>query len=597
MFLVTTADQRFWKKDEKILFLGEWCKIYNQKNVWSKLDYKVLPYHWNDRGRLYQDYLHLDSVYERYLKLLAKRLNEIHHVDRSIRYWRIIIGPWLYFFIEILYDRYLSIITAIESGLATGTWIISYSIEKWIPKDIGVFNVWQVSDEYNQYLYSRIIEALGGIPFDIVNFDISPPLSKWSNSQGSFSKRVAKKFLDIYAKNLPSRWNRVVHIGSYLNTMDLIKLQLCMKQLPYPLAPAIVPKDISVKPSMRKKLILKHGMDEFEYILDWLVADQIPKAYLEGYADMHQRSLDAFPKKPKVIFTADAYQNNEGFKFWAAQMVECGAKLVGTQHGGHYGCGFWTATESHEISIYDRFYTWGWRTNSQTKTVPMPAHKLLKLRRTVKPNPKGSILWIAMSLPRYSYWMYSIPVGPQMLDYLNDQYQFARSVSPEVHELLLLRLYPHEFGWNERNRWADEDPMLMLYQGTKSMYQQLNESRLFIGSYNATTFLETFSANFPTILFWNPKHWELRPSAQRYFDKLRRVGILHDTPELAAAKVNEIYKDPYAWWNQAEIQEAKDEFCQRFALTSENWLNEWKIELSNLVKKQLENDFKTCIIR
>ena len=45
MFLVTTADQRFWKTDEKILFLGEWCKIYNQRHIWSNLDYEVLPYH------------------------------------------------------------------------------------------------------------------------------------------------------------------------------------------------------------------------------------------------------------------------------------------------------------------------------------------------------------------------------------------------------------------------------------------------------------------------------------------------------------------------------------------------------------------------
>jgi putative transferase (TIGR04331 family) len=58
MFLITTADQRFWKKDEEILFLGEWCKIYDQRHIWSELNYKVLPYHWDDREKLYQDYIY-----------------------------------------------------------------------------------------------------------------------------------------------------------------------------------------------------------------------------------------------------------------------------------------------------------------------------------------------------------------------------------------------------------------------------------------------------------------------------------------------------------------------------------------------------------
>ena len=67
MFLATTADQRFWKKNEKVLFLGEWCKIYSQKSIWSQLDYEVLPYHWNDREKMYRDFQKLDETYENFL--------------------------------------------------------------------------------------------------------------------------------------------------------------------------------------------------------------------------------------------------------------------------------------------------------------------------------------------------------------------------------------------------------------------------------------------------------------------------------------------------------------------------------------------------
>ena len=52
MFLVTTADQRFWKTNEKILFLGEWCRLYEQKPIWSELNQEVLPWHWYDKTKL-----------------------------------------------------------------------------------------------------------------------------------------------------------------------------------------------------------------------------------------------------------------------------------------------------------------------------------------------------------------------------------------------------------------------------------------------------------------------------------------------------------------------------------------------------------------
>lgn len=586
MFLITTADHHFWKKDGKILFLGEWCKIYNQRNIWSNLDYKVLPYHWDDREKLYHDYIYLDDVYERYLELLTTKLNDLHHVNYSNRYWRIVIGPWLYYFVEILYDRYLSIKEAIESGLVTDTWICAKNIEKWAPNDFEVFQEWFLSDEYNQYLYSRIIESLGELPFSFPDIEnISPSGMTRNDDLEQRIKHIGRKLLEIYGKHLPSRWNQVVFVTSYLSTLDLIKLQLSLKQMPYPVSPTILPENVPVKLSMRKKLIINEGLNEYESILDWIIAEQIPKAYIEGYSSLHQMSLDAYPAKPKAIFTANAYHSDIGFKMWAAYQVEKGVRLIGTQHGGHYGTGLWSSSESHQINICDKYYTWGWRKTGDSKTIAFPTGKFAKIQRTIVPNPNGQILWASMSIPRYSYWMYSVPVGPQMLEYLDDQYRFAQSLLSEVHEQLLLRLYPQDYGWNEANRWMDQCSALNRYQGRESLNQQLNESRLFVGTYNATTYLETFSANFPTILFWNPKYWELRSSAKPYFDKLRKVGILHDTPESAARKVNEIYNDPQSWWDQLEVQEAKDEFCHQFACTSDDWLNEWKNELMDVIER------------
>jgi putative transferase (TIGR04331 family) len=577
MFLVTTAEQRYWKTDEKILFLGEWCKIYNQRHIWSKLDHEVLPYHWDDRDKLYQDYLYLQTVYERYLKALSERLNEIHGADHSVRYWRIVIGPWLFHFIPLVYDRYFCLRRAAESRLVTHTWVDDPPPDRWIPHRFSGAD-WFVNDDYNHYLYGYLIKTLGQIPFEIKDKGPTPSNGNSRPSNRTSLKQLTRTFLHHYSRLVPDRWNKVVFVTSYLSPGNLLRLQSSLGQLPYFPTRQTVPPDVPVQQPVRRRLILKLGRDQFESILDNLIAHQIPRTYLEGYAEMERRSLAALPRRPRVIFTADAV-SDEGLRFWAARKAESGTRLVLSQHGGHYGSGLWSPFEEHEVTISDRYFTWGWQIPGELRAIPMNAGKVTTEARSWKPDAKGTILWIALSIPRYSHWLYSGPIGPQILAYLDEQQRFARAVSTAVHKLLLLRLYLTDFGWNEKSRWQEIDPTLKCYQGTKTFEEQISESRLVIATYNATTFLQTFSADFPTLIFWNPKRSEIRPAAQGYFDELRAAGILHDTPESAAAKANEIYQDPQSWWQQPMIQETKDRFCERFVRTSPDWLSEWKAEL------------------
>ena len=165
MFLVTTANQKYWKTDEKILFLGEWCKIYSEKHIWSNLDHETLPSPWDKYQRFDSHCTYLEGIYEKYLKVLASNLNNCHNEDRSLRYWRIITGPWLRIFIDVVYDRYLSIKSAIDSNKVTSTWIPNLNPEPWVAVNPNTFRSLSFIDNFNLYLYGRIIKKLGKIPF------------------------------------------------------------------------------------------------------------------------------------------------------------------------------------------------------------------------------------------------------------------------------------------------------------------------------------------------------------------------------------------------------------------------------------------------
>ena len=109
-----------------------------------------------------------------------------------------------------------------------------------------------------------------------------------------------------------------------------------------------------------------------------------------------------------------------------------------------------------------------------------------------------------------------------------------------------------------------------------SFLDELQASRLHICSHNTTTYLETLAANFPTILFLNPSHWELRPEAKPVFDELRAIQIYHDSPESAARWLCKVHKEVEDWWQEESVQRARLRFCEKFARTEETWLLDWR---------------------
>ena len=90
--LVTTSLKESWPRvDKEILFLGEWCKLYNNRSILKNYKHKTLEYHWNDRSKFYKDFLYLQRFYENVLASLALNLNEVHNVNYSKKYWRIVL--------------------------------------------------------------------------------------------------------------------------------------------------------------------------------------------------------------------------------------------------------------------------------------------------------------------------------------------------------------------------------------------------------------------------------------------------------------------------------------------------------------------------
>ena len=577
--LITTAIEETWPEDknEPILFLGEWCKLYNRKSIWGKLNANTEPYHWDDREKIHTDYLYLEKLYEELIVEIVARLNEIHSVNHSVRYWKILIGPWLGCFIQILFDRWFMLKQAIEKLDITACKIIKRDLTSVIPNDMSNFNKLFTEDDWNEAIYGQLLEKLW--PELILIKKVQ--LTKINKAESVDTQQGLK----VRLKSAIQRWivsfntllpreNKYFFISTYLPLKIEVNLQVRLGQFPRLWKTQPVPVVPPVRQEREWRLDKhKAALNSFDEVVRNMIPLHIPTAYLEGYEKLIEvTKYLPWGSRPKAIFTSNSYSEDDIFKAWAAGKTELQVPLIIGQHGGHFGMTPFSFYERHQIEIASKWLSWGWSDPSKSKIIPVGM--LGDFRKTAEYDPKGGALMIETTVPRYSYSIYAVPVSRQWLDYFNEQQKFLNLLPYSLKKQVLLRLSSHDYGWNQAARWHDKMPEVQVDAGHRDIGKLISKSRLCISTYNATTYLETLNWNIPTIVFWNPKHWELKEGVSPYFDVLKDVGIFHETPESAAKHMIKVWSDVSFWWESDSVQKARLLFCKEFARQNKNLSSE-----------------------
>ena len=573
-FLITTALESTWCENEPVLFLGEWCRRYSRKNRWLTLDSVVLPYHWDDRSKFHADYEYLKLLHERLLQDLTAQLNEIHGVDHSLRYWRILIGPWLGYFVQVLFDRWTSIQQAVSRYDLSGTAILASQNGSLVPNDMDDFNQLYIEDAWNHEQYAYILRKFTGVPC-ITRVQQATNVESNARPIAIKGRQYAKQTLMAgYARAaaILSRDRDVVLMHTRLRFMDEMALYRRLGQVPQ-IWRSVPPVRLAVNDSRRQWVVDGEDQSEFETCVRTLIPRQIPTVYLEGYQRLREQTRDLpWPKEPKLIWTSMAFSADDVFKAWAGDKVEKGSRLVIAQHGGHYGMGRCSFPEDHEISISDCYLTWGWDDKQRPQVKPVGQLKAWRPLGVTHAEQTRALL-VTVAVPRHSVPMFSATMSSQWLDYFSDQSAFVEALPSQIQQALTVRLHAPDRGWDQVARWGDRFPGLHLDDGGSVMADLISKTRLYIATYNATTYLESLSLGVPTVIFWNPHHWELRDSAITYFNDLKRVGIFHDNPESAARHVTAVWDNVDAWWTSRSVQDAVEQFMRRYCWLPDDLLD------------------------
>ena len=542
-YLITTTDRSRWPNSGHLVFIGTFCLPDDPDSLLDKYTYEVAETSVTPDEKL-RCFEVSQSLHTTISRDLVAVLNQFHQIDESERYWSIITGVWLRSFIDLVVSRavVLSRIQRQHNDLkliATDPAFCTRAAGNYVE-----FHSFTKSPEWNSIVFSDVWPHCSTVD------GCTPQKAIGSNFSSSTKTHAIR--------------SKYVLSATYLPRLREAVLGLMLGSLPRRIK-VIQPPAVRSNKLLRQQLNLRtEASNDFEIAVMELVRDYLPTAFLEGFSELRRMiPLMRFPTNPKSIFTANRHLYDDVFNIWVANATSQGSSLTLGQHGGYFGISKYPSfAERHELSIADRYITWGWKSSSRTVAGPI----LTTIGMNRKSIATGSKLVVVTeqlwSLPRSSFSDFDD--SPKYVEHLES---CIKSLPGNIRNSAKIRLHPSDgiTAKPTHDWWMQHIPGIEIDDCSDSFRKTLKSAKLIVVAHNSTTLPETFSMNIPTLVSWKPEWVEIRDSAKPIFDKLEEVGIFHSDSNGLAQHIAAIWDDVDKWWESSEVRDARQFFCDSYA--------------------------------
>src|SRR3990167_6466715 len=260
MFLALTALEDFSDTSKPILFLGEWCRKYERKAIWEKLNGSVLQSDKLSDANSYEAYQHVLFTYEKLLPKLADWLNKFHQVNHSLAYWKLLVGPFLFWYMQVVYHRFLYLEAAFLKHPDLETYGLSQDTF-FTPSNTNEFLcLASYHDSWNLQIFTQLLDLYFKKPIGYKKLSWE---TEWSGRKAQFIdvsyKKRTKVFLNtIRLINRLRRSQEVGILNGIFTVRDLFKLMLNSRFRILPLLPT---KPINRGQSLGLSCLSKNAID------------------------------------------------------------------------------------------------------------------------------------------------------------------------------------------------------------------------------------------------------------------------------------------------------------------------------------------------
>ena len=540
---------------------------HNITHEWFKLFHKTDKFIYTKSGvnELEKINNEIKTITDSLLIEIRQIYNEHFNINEDYRYYKIILGRWLYHFINNVYLINLLIKNnqiRIHSKKNKITYVLCRNSEGYYQ------NSYLSNTFYNNLLYSIINPNNDNYKFLLNNNNDSKRiyLRKLKSNIKKFHDKFLLKTNKILSKDL------ILVVDPYYTKRYFYNSFWFFLKSKGKIIHQEFHQEESIKEinfSLRYKfdsIIYRSGNQLLNYSSN-LVFKFMPICYLEEFLRLRAKAKKWHNNNTncKSFFTANSIHSNDFFKYLVAHDNRIPISII--QHGNGYGSFKFLSAEVYEKSIAKKYYTWGWG------DLKLP-HPKLNSSRTVSYNSKSRIIFTFPSITfspglLETTHLYYI----QMNEIKEDSNIFIENISPRLKEVLVKR----ELKQNNLLEMELEYPLKK--DCFKNFNSSLLNSKIHLTNHFGTPFLESIAMNIPTVLFLSNYKDYLKEDVIEIFEELENVKIIFDNPKTASEHINFYYNKIDAWWLKDSTQKALSKFKLKFCVHNLNWKNIWVKEL------------------
>tara|TARA_Y200000002_G_scaffold380551_1_gene392324 strand:- start:1277 stop:3019 length:1743 start_codon:yes stop_codon:yes gene_type:complete len=571
--LFTTKITESCYSESNKLFLGKWCLASELES--NKLgEYKIAEYHWDNSKKIDKDYKYLYEFYYQTLDVLSKHLNRMHKRNEDQRYWHIIIGAWLYKFLVSSFDKWESSRLVIDNYDISKIFYYKTSYLDLIPSDCTEFNKVANTELWNNFIYTEIIKfqkredlTYKEIKHKSINNEKNYQVNKYYE-KSNLSYRLFDKFLSL----MPSK-SEVVLYKTYFGKLSDLKIFTKSKTIPRIYTD--FDKTFALPlPQNREKNLEFVAKNSYENFINKNIFKFMPISYLEGF-DKIENYCNKIKLSPKVIISAVG-DRCDLFSIWVANKIEKSIYFC-SEHGG--------ATEdTNQFDARNKkgdcFLSWNYSEKKNVHQIPPHFYtKKIKKRLLIK-GTKLSII-LSNSSTIYNHHLHYNLKGKQSLE-VYEQLKSLKKLPNKIKDNLHFRLHPNSNLWlmNERIN-ADFGKNFIFKQ--KKLDDVFMESKILINMDFQTSFYQSMFSGKPVIVFTTREFTNtFNPKIKKLFESFKDLKIVITKTSDLILHIENIWSDPYRWWDSNEIKNLREEFN---SLCSKKPNKKFADEIMNLRKK------------
>ena len=462
MHLVTTQESDQENIKDKKLYLTDWSR----KDIYLDEDkLNILPYHWKNLDSVKKEATFLYNFFEEALNTLSLELDRYNSSNFGLKYWKILIGPWLYYFLTKYYDHYKSIEEALKLDKQLN---INITREHYIPHTYYGYGKLNGNNLYTSLICEEILECIDNENKIKKNVVINTIIKNLNFIEHEKNKEAELKIIRLDKKNsiniLKENIKKIINTLIYGKSKNLITILSLASKNQNELIKKISLNKFTVFQSNLYKIFFKFNpkckvdydfrsrkidinvINNFKELFYKNLLKHIPVEYLENFSHNRKIIKKVFSKNTKLAIIRTPLDFKTFNRFYLSEVINNKGKILSMQHGGAYGARDIIGTEKLEIELSDKYLTWGWKSKSKN------AHTFYVTKdfwiKNYNYNQMGDILFIGASCKNFFYSFDEGQLPNHSKYYIKNAVKFINQLNKISYSNLVYRFY-HQDNFNE----------------------------------------------------------------------------------------------------------------------------------------------------